>query len=295
MKGHNGPYYSLFVLFLGSFGMLMIIALPDMMLRVNNEEKRLSEESGGFMGNNNLYENGVFAGEQWPAPEEASVSHIKDMLAKCKLEGRRIKRVKLIGLDYDLTPTWVENTAYSFYSEETEEERQKLSEYDNIDPNITFARSAEIDEPLLIEFEDGDVFEIDTPFENIFRFDMNTIPWEIKAGTNLPNVDANVLFAPALGRRIVSVEVTTCIVEENSVSYLRLMNQFSSPDQIYQPGEQVDEILLWLEGDIGICITGFFDYCHVSLFDKNTGYALSIPFGELKPALNNDPYFYSDD
>ena len=65
--------------------------------------------------------------------------------------------------------------------------KQKFSNYDSIPDELQYLRFAEIDEPLLIKFEDetesrsifydGDIFEIDTPQQPEFRMSMNSMGW----------------------------------------------------------------------------------------------------------------------
>jgi len=96
----------------------------------------------------------------------------------------------MIGLSYFFTGDWIEDAVYIQLDNLPEEERQRKSNYANIDHSAVLARSSQIDEPLLIRFEDDDPFEIDTPQQPEFRMSMNCIPWNIEAGTNAPNVNA---------------------------------------------------------------------------------------------------------
>lgn len=75
----------------------------------------------------------------------------------------------MIGLAYNLRRDCIEECAYNFWDKLEEDERQKCSEYENIDPSTEIYRYAEIDEPFLIGFEDGDSFEIDAHQEPEFR------------------------------------------------------------------------------------------------------------------------------
>ena len=232
-----------------------------------------------FSEGNNQFENGEFSSQEWSAPYVVSPAIITDMIMSCRLEGRQIKRLKMIGLAYNLRREWLEEGAYNALENLDEDKRQELSNYENIDPKMEYVRFAEIDEPFLVEFEDGDVFEIDTPQQPEFRFSMNCIPWDISAGTNLPNAEANVLFSPAIGRKVISVEVKTYVTDVDPMF-------FSSFDEDHTSKELVSRIILWLEGDIWICIEGWIDFCHITLVDK-TEDILPICFEELKPALFN--------
>lgn len=120
-------------------------------------------ESTYYSNGKNNFKDNSFSAQEWSAPSIVSPAEIKSLVESFRLEGRIIKQIKMIGLAYNLRRDWIEERAYNFYEELDEEVRQEKSDYFNIDPSMDFCRFAEIDEPLLIEFEDGDVFEIDTP------------------------------------------------------------------------------------------------------------------------------------
>lgn len=228
---------------------------------------------------NNHFENNEFSHQEWSAPYVVSPEIIRELLSSFHLEGRRIKRMKMIGLTYNLRRDWIEEHAYNSLVGFPEHEMQEMSNYENISPETEYDRWAEIDEPFLIEFENGNVFEIDTPQVPEFRFSMNCIPWEIDAGCNSPNADANVIFAPALEKKILSIELKIYHSDLEPMYY-------TTYDEDYSSGELVSSIILWLENEIGIEINGWVDFCHVSLIDRS-GKVLPILFGELKPALFN--------
>lgn len=226
------------------------------------------------------FENYKFSYGEWSAPTMVSPEEIKSRLKSFNLVGRRIKELRLIGLSYFLTRDWIENSAYnSLPNDMPEEERQLKSKYDNISSTLQLSRYSQIDEPLLIKFEDDDVFEIDTPCEPKYRFSMNCIPWFIDAGTNLPNVDANILFKPCIGKKIVEIEVDTYFSDMHPMYH----EPFDEKGTKY---EMVSRVVLWLENEIGISISGWIDYCEVACIDRNDN-VLKITFEELKPALFN--------
>ena len=235
-----------------------------------------------FSSGKNDFKDNMFDAEEWSAPTMVEPNVIKTRLASMKLEGRKIKRMKLIGLSYMHTPEWIEESAYNVLDQLEEEERQKRSDYHNIAPEMLFGRKAMVDEPLLIEFEDGNVFEIKTPQQPEFRFSMNCIPWGIDAGTNLPNLDADVMFSPCIGKTVKSVEANTFITDTDP-----FLNDYI--DDGHSRRELVSDIVLRLDDGNGIRIGGWLDYCEIDLIDENNQ-LLMIPFRELKPALSNQRY-----
>lgn len=228
----------------------------------------------------NEFKDYTFSSSEWSAPTMVSAEEIKNRLNSFNLIGRRIKDLRMIGLSYFLTRNWIEDAAYNALTDEMpEEERQLKSNYDNISSALKLSRYAQIDEPLLVKFEDDDIFEIDTPQEPEYRFSMNCIPWFIEAGTNVPNVEANILLAPCIGKKIVEVAVDTYISDTDPM--------FDCPfDDLGTKREMVSRIVLWLEGDLGLSIRGWLDYCEVACVDRNN-HSLPITFEELKPALFN--------
>ncbi len=227
----------------------------------------------------NGFGDNTFSAEKWPAPTMEDPNEIRERLADLNLENRVIRRVKLIGIDYTHIRNRIEDYAYCRLATlDDEEERQRLSNYENIDPDTLYDRMAEIDEPFLIEFEDGDTFEIITPQEEEFRFSMNTIPWGIGAGKNLPNVDPGILFAPCIGKRVKSTELWT-----NTGRY------GPAPAE-----EHVMTIVLWLEDGTGITIQGWDERCEIRLISEDLD-DLSIPFRELKTALFREDRRFVDE
>ena len=230
-------------------------------------------------GKNN-FKDYIFSSSEWSAPTMVSAEDIKSRISSFDLVGRTIKELRMIGLSYLLRRNCIEDTAYRSLPENLpEEERQLKSNYENISSSLMFSRSSQIDEPLLIKFDDDEIFEIDTPQAPKFRFSMNCIPWFINAGTNSPNVEANILFAPCLGKKIESVSVDTYVSDLDPMINIPI-------DENGTTHEPVSRIVIWLEGDIGLSISACFDFCEINCIDKENR-VLSISFEELRPALFN--------
>ncbi len=240
-----------------------------------------------YTNGKNQFKDDVFDSREWSAPYMVDVNEIKDRINSFNLVGRRIKDIRFIGLCYNLRREWIEEKAYNDASG-SEEEKQRLSDYEQIPDDLQFLRFAEIDEPLLIKFEDetdsddifydGDVFEIDTPQQPEFRMSMNSIPWWIDAGTNLPNMEANILLSPCIGKTIAKVEVNTYLTKKDPMAFQ------SFPDGSER--ELVSSIILRLEDGTGILIEGWIDFCHVSCVNS-ANEELLITFDELKKGLFN--------
>lgn len=226
------------------------------------------------------FENHEFDHYEWSAPFMVSPKEIEARIQSMNLVGREIESVRVIGFSFWHTEDWIEEAMYSALPDDMpEDEKQRKSEYANVSDDLLFARFAHIDEPFLIKFTDGDVFEIDTPQTPEYRFSMNCIPWDIKTYMYTNNLDATVLFAPFLNRKIVEVEITKEHVDKDPMLHYEF-------DEAGITREIVTRIVLWLDNGIGVCVSGSLDYCDVACIDRNDT-VLPITFGELKPALHN--------
>lgn len=214
------------------------------------------------------------------------MKEIRELLTSYKLEGRTIKDIRFVSHAYNLTREALEDYAYSHLTLLPEEERQKKSEYHNIDPNMLFPRFASLDEPLLVWFDDNDHLEIDTPQEPEFRISMNCIPWWIEPGVNLSNAEAKVLFDLCIGKRISSVEVVTYKT--------KLDPMFNEEFNDGEERELVASVIIWLEDEIGLSIGPRIDYMYVGIVNKNKD-LVKIPFEVLKHALFNWEDIHDDE
>ena len=236
--------------------------------------------------NQDRFEGYKFSSKAWSAPCLEDPKEIRALLDSFHLVGRKIKKLRLIGLNYLLVRDRIEDSVYGSLADFPEDERQKRSDYKNIAPGSLFARSAQIDEPLLIMFEDDEVFEIDTPQEPVFRMSMNHIPWWIDAGCNLPNVYADVLFSSCLGKKITDVEVHTYKTKKHPM--------YRCPFDV-APFERefVECIVLRFEDGTGLSVGGWIDFALVQSIDCNNN-EMSITWEELQPGLFNWEDLHND-
>lgn len=130
-----------------------------------------------YTNGKNKFKNDEFDGNEWSAPYMVDVNEIKDRINSFNLVGRKIKNIRFIGLCYNLRREWIEEIAYN-NATGSEEEKQKFSNYDSIPDELQYLRFAEIDEPLLIKFED----------ETESRNKLNTNPAHVMAITMIRDV-----------------------------------------------------------------------------------------------------------
>ena len=117
--------------------------------------------------------------------------------------------------------------------------------------------------------------------------ELRDIPWWIKAGTNQPNVEADILFSPCVGQEIVSVEVNTRITDKDPMFFCA----FNEPP--YQR-ELVSNVTLRLRNGLGLQISPDIDYCEVACVDVSNEW-VKISFSELKDALFNWEDLHADE
>ena len=238
-----------------------------------------------YTNGENKFKNNTFSDEEWSAPYMVSKTEFKRTLDGFKLEGRIIRDLRFVSHAYNLIPRWVEEYAYMQLEGLPEEEQYKKSEYCNIDPDMQYLRYAEIDEPLLIWFEDNEHFEIDAPRDFEFRASMNCIPWDIREGCNASNAHAAILFDSCIGRKIVEVEVVSYNKSEESVMF--------SDCSDGEESDYIKEVVLWLDNSTGICISPDYDYTDVTIIDRQREIQ-KLPFSQLKKALFNWEDIYND-
>ncbi len=227
------------------------------------------------------YRNNTFCLEEWSAPSMISPAEIKEHLSKFQLEGRKIKSMRLIGCSYFHIKEEIEDFAYYSMEGIGEEERQRRSEFDHIEPTLRFKRNALIDEPFLVKFDDGAQLEFTTHQVPEFQISMNCIPQQIRYGINAPTVDAEILFAPCIGQTIKEVEVNTFFTDKDPML----------GDELKEGAcELVSDIVLRFESGMGLRFGGWLDYCHVECLMPDNSPAL-LPFEELKPALLQQEHY----
>ena len=225
------------------------------------------------------FKDGVFSYRDWSAEVVTEPQEIRAQIDSFALIGRKIKRMQMIGLSYMHQRYSVESVAYGQLMHLSEEERWRKSSYHNIDDKIVFNRYTEVDEPFMIEFEDGDVFEIDIPQEEEFRMSMNRIPWDIEHGVNAPNLDADVLFSPCIGRTIVRVELNPGMLNCD-------LGGIHAFKELPYEGNFVTDIIFRLDDGTALKFGGVFDFCAVSYIGTD-GEVGKLSYGELKEGLHN--------
>lgn len=230
------------------------------------------------------YKHNEFSSEEWSAPIMVSPYEMKRQIASYNLVGRKVSDIRVFGHCFNLTRDWIEEWAYIHYSELSEEERQLKSEYTSIDEELLYDRWTEMDTPLLIQFEDGDTFEIDVPQVPELSMSMNCIPFWIS--DDGANVDASKLFAPSIGGTIVDVLLNTYMSNKDPM--------FDEPFDDNAERELFKDLIIVFDNGSRLVICGQIDFLNVYCCGEDNE-AMTIPFKELKEALLNWEDIHEDE
>ncbi len=192
--------------------------------------------------------------------------------------GRTIRRFKAVGYCYNLKQDaisgYFQHRLEALFSHE--EAVEKTRDFDLLNPKLLYPRWIESDEHLLIEFDDGDVLEVDTPFDGEYLLSMNAIPWDTPSSCNGNNADADVVFSPLRGLKISSVEINRRTVKETDACYAE-----NDKDRVI-----VESVVLRCENGLGLRMCPWVDFCHHACIDEHNRDVM-IPLGELRKSLFN--------
>ena len=154
---------------------------------------------------------GVFSSQHWTAKECSTAQEVRSVLDSFNLVGRRIWSLHTSSYDYENTVESILSAAGKYVEGEDECSRRNICAYTYLPKRTKVKRRMEIDKPFVIEFKDGDTFEIDTPMDPFFLMSMNRIPIEV-ADNRGCGVDPFYMFSDVIGKTIAAVDVETCTV-----------------------------------------------------------------------------------
>ena len=152
---------------------------------------------------NNQFQDNKFDFWIWSAPILQNQEEVVAKVEELKLTGRIIKDIRAVGYNYNFM--W--NDTFVEIFEAIKRGDDKALE------KLDFPCDIVIDEPLLIQFEDGDILGIDYSEGSSIRMELNTLPWDINYGSNRRNFHANQMFKDILGRRLGDVLITNSMSE----------------------------------------------------------------------------------
>ncbi len=207
-------------------------------------------------------------------------------LKSFNLKGKKIKNIKIIGLCYNLAEDETIDKAFKYLEETNDGEIDiELNEYDDIPDEVLFNRYAQIDEPIIIEFENGDKLEIDYCDGSSLKIGKNSLPNDINYGCNMPNMDGNILFSNCIDKEILGYEVS--MQDEFELTY-----DFTGSHGIDYPEENKQESFISsfkiiLTNQLSIEFSNFFDYGEVMIIENKNDYS-KIKWSDLKKGIKRN-------
>ena len=214
-----------------------------------NAAQMLSDEE--LAAQNDTFPAGEFRRGDWSAEPISGAQAIRAKLDSFHLVGRRIWNVWTTSHDYFNDKDGLENAVYADLKERaglSEYRAQTGSSIHALARHAKIPRRMEIDEPLVLEFDSRETFEMDVEIAPTYQISMNRIPLRLLQG-KFDNIDPETMFSPVLGRTITSVELST-------------IPEAGTED------DSVNAILLRLDNRNTLEIRGFYDYLEVHLLDS---------------------------
>ena len=183
------------------------------------------------------------------------------------IKGRKITNIRSIGMCYNFNKDEIEAKAYNLLGDD------KLSDFNSIPPNTLFDRYIEVDEPIIITFDDNTNLEIEYTYPNCIKISKNKIDKFHVYNTNIPNIDLNILFSNCLNETLedIIIELTT------DINFNELVNK----QDIY-----IKNIIFKLSNNKQIVFSVFFDYGIITI--KNYNEDSKISFKDLKKSMLNN-------
>lgn len=237
--------------------MRKLLRKGNIRVRVDNHAQEREKENDFFPGDR-------FRLEHWTAESYFTADEICSVLNSFHLVGREIWDLRTSSFDFFHRAEDILNEVGRYVQGEDENSRRNVSAYAYLPKNVKLERKMEIDEPLVIEFKDGDTFEIDIDMNPSYYLSMNRIPESVFGNTG-DGVDPSDMFSDIIGKKIVAVELKTKTCDTHPCY----------GDKLEHPTEIVTAIDLRFANGSCLRLSGFYDYLEVQSLDR---------YGEIKNA-----------
>lgn len=211
--------------------------------------------------------------KKWDVKLIQEPNELLETLKNFNIKNKVIKSIKLIGIAFNFEDD-LEEEIYNKINDE------ELSKIENFKDEYEFFRSIHIDEPIIIEFEDGDKLEIDYSECGSLKIGLNSLPEKLESRRRKPNVDLNVLFSNCIGEKLRGYEVT---ISDD----FELNHDFTWSYDIEEPNNQktfIAKLSLVLTNNVVINISSFVDF-GVVWISTTWGDYYNIKWKELKSGI----------
>lgn len=225
----------------------------------------------------NRFPDNCFKFWDWSAPVLQTADEVIQGFHELRLAGRVIKDIRAVGMGYTWHENAIDDAVYNALERMNPGERAEIPNSDSFLPQgLCLNCQTDLDEPLLILFEDGEVLAISFDEGSCVRMALNTIPVDIEPGINPRTFHANRLFRKALGMKIRSLTVCTSTEMPNFTGShgLTLGEQSAYVIRL--------EFVLSNEQSktLRLCFEAWFDYGYVELTNQ-WGETLPVPSSEV--------------
>ena len=223
----------------------------------------------------NQYKDNCFSFWEWSAPILQTPDEVIHKVHELKLVGRVVKDIIAVGMGYNWRDDDIADAVYNSIERMHPVLKSAIPNPEAFLPfGVELSCFAELDEPLLIVFEDGDVLAVCFDEGSCVRMELNTVPVMIEPGINFKTFHANRLFKDLMGRRVVAVEVTASTEEpdftgshglclDEQTSYISKLDFVYDDETINRPRRRLS-------------FEAWYDYGCVSLTDYG-GQTLTVP------------------
>lgn len=213
----------------------------------------------------NKFDNNRFIRREWSAPCFETAEEVTKFFVENKIAGREVSNITAIGMGYNWNDYSICESVYCAIEKMRESGRIIDDAEEVFLPDyIKIPCCAEIDEPIIIRFADGDSLAILFDKYGKVSMALNTIPENIMYGTSHKNFHADKLFSDMLGKIIEAVEVTSSVGtsefffsdKEQDVYIEKIAFLYCNEDHLYPRRK-----LTFTSED--------YDYCDVELIDND--------------------------
>jgi len=235
------------------------------------------------MNGNNVFLNNIYDPERWSAGLLQMPEEVVTFFKNTQIAGRKIQHIYTVGPAYNLSKEWIQNFAIAIASKHNEENPENPIPplIECIPADSVFSRFILLDQPLIIEFDSGDRFEILFSRCSEVRMSINKLPKELRAPNALPNVDCDILFSDIIDKRILRISVG---------------RRKDVPEDWPEPhGEDWKEqdtlisyIMFETDGDAALVFEPYKETGRVYLIGRDKKIR-AIHYGDLRPGLTMEP------
>ncbi len=158
--------------------------------------------------------------ESWRKRFLTTSEEVQPLIESFHLVGRTVRYIVAVGYGYTWSESDRDELIYGKYLELPQEEFEKIDQDIDLPAGVMLDRYVELDEPILLVFDDGDVLAMELVGQGVACVGLNTLSVDTKPYINQRNFCANELFHDIIGRTITSVEV--CDNGEGKIAEFKL-------------------------------------------------------------------------